>query len=61
MIIIGLGTAALTTSPYNVDFSAGSFKIGPITLLGTRLMRKAAGIVYFHHRGAFDPGAAHRR
>jgi len=26
-------------------------------LLGTRLMRKAAGVVYFHHRGAFDPGA----
>ncbi len=38
MIIIGLGTAALTTSPYNVDFSAGSFKVGPVTLLGTRLI-----------------------
>lgn len=38
MIIIGLGTAALTTSPYNVDFSVGSFKIGPVTLLGTRLI-----------------------
>ena len=38
MIIIGLGTAALTTSPYNVDFSAGSFKLGSTTLLGTRLI-----------------------
>ncbi len=25
-------------------------------LLGTRPMRTAAGIVYFHHRGVFDPG-----
>ncbi len=38
MIIIGLGTAALTTSPYNVDFSAGSIKLGSTTLLGTRLI-----------------------
>jgi branched-subunit amino acid ABC-type transport system permease component len=38
MIIIGLGTAALTTSPYNVDFSAGSLKLGSTTLLGTRLI-----------------------
>lgn len=38
MIIIGLGTAALTTSPYNVDFSAGSIQLGSVTLLGTRLI-----------------------
>jgi len=38
MIIIGLGTAALTTSPYNVDFSAGSIQLGSTTLLGTRLI-----------------------
>lgn len=25
-------------------------------LLHTKLIRKAAGIVYFHHKGAFDPG-----
>jgi branched-subunit amino acid ABC-type transport system permease component len=42
MIIIGLGTAALTTSPYNVDFSMGSFKLGATTLLGTRLI---AGLI----------------
>jgi branched-subunit amino acid ABC-type transport system permease component len=38
MIIIGLGTAALTTSPYNVDFSAGSITIGSTILLGSRLI-----------------------
>lgn len=38
MIIIGIGTAILTTSPYNVDFTLGSFKIGSTTLLGTRLV-----------------------
>jgi len=27
-------------------------------LLGTRLMRTAAGIVYFHHKGAFDEAAS---
>jgi branched-subunit amino acid ABC-type transport system permease component len=42
MIIIGLGTAALTTSPYNVDFSAGSIQLGSTILLGTRLI---AGLV----------------
>lgn len=26
-------------------------------LLGTQAMRRAAGIVYFHHKGVFDPGA----
>lgn len=38
MIIIGLGTAALTTSPYNVDFSAGSFQLGSTTILGSRII-----------------------
>lgn len=27
-------------------------------LLGTKLMRTAASIVYFHHKGVFDPAAA---
>jgi hypothetical protein len=26
-------------------------------LLGTKPVRRAAGIVYFHHKGAFDPSA----
>lgn len=38
MIIIGLGTAAFTTSPYNVDFNMGSITLGSTTLLGTRLI-----------------------
>ena len=38
MIIVGLGTAALTTSPYNVNFTAGGFRVGSTTLLGTRLI-----------------------
>lgn len=37
MIIIGLGTAAFTTSPRNVDFSLGSVSLGPITLPWTRV------------------------
>jgi hypothetical protein len=28
-------------------------------LLGTRLIRSAAGIVYFHHKGVFDEPACH--
>ncbi len=46
MIIIGLGTAILTTSPYNVDFSLGSLKIGSTTLLGTRLVAALVAILY---------------
>ena len=46
MIIIGLGTAIFTTSPYNVDFNMGSFRLGPITLLGTRLIAALVAILY---------------
>lgn len=46
MIIIGLGTAAFTTSPYNVDFSAGSFKVGSTTFLGTRLIAAAVALLF---------------
>jgi branched-subunit amino acid ABC-type transport system permease component len=46
MIIIGLGTAVFTTSPYNVDFNMGSFRLGPITLLGTRLIAALVAILY---------------
>ena len=46
MIIIGLSTAALTTSPYNVDFSLSSIQIGRITLLGTRLAAAFIAIVF---------------
>jgi branched-subunit amino acid ABC-type transport system permease component len=37
MIIIGVGTAAFTASPRNVDFSLGSFSLGPVTLPWTRV------------------------
>ncbi|MGD2041551.1 MAG: branched-chain amino acid ABC transporter permease [Anaerolineae bacterium] len=42
MIIIGIGTAIFTTSPRNVDFSLGSFFLGPITIGWTRIA--AAGL-----------------
>lgn len=45
MIIIGLGTAAFTTIPYNVDFSLGSASVGPVTLLGTRVVAALAAIL----------------
>jgi len=46
MIIIGLGTALLTTSPYNVNFSAGSIKLGTSTLLGTRLIAALVAMLF---------------
>lgn len=46
MIIIGLGTAALTTSPYNVDFSAGSFTLGSTTILGSRIIAALVTIIF---------------
>jgi branched-subunit amino acid ABC-type transport system permease component len=45
MIIIGLGTAVFTTSPYNVDFNMGSVSLGSTTLLGTRLIAALAAII----------------
>ena len=46
MIIIGLGTAALTTSPYNVDFNLGSFQLGATTIPGTRIVAALVAILY---------------
>lgn len=46
MIIIGLGTALLTTSPYNVDFTLPAIKIGSTTLLGTRLVAALVSILF---------------
>lgn len=37
MILIGVGTAIFTVTPYNVDFSLGSFSIGPVQILWTRV------------------------
>ena len=44
MILIGLGTALLTTSPRNVDVSMGTVRLGPITVQGTRLAAAATSI-----------------
>jgi branched-subunit amino acid ABC-type transport system permease component len=46
MIIIGLGTAALTTSPYNVDFNMGSIRLGSTTVLGTRIIAAVIAILF---------------
>ena len=45
MIIIGLGTAAFSTSPRNVDFSLGTLSIGPVNILGTRLVAALAALL----------------
>jgi branched-subunit amino acid ABC-type transport system permease component len=46
MIIIGIGTAIFTTSPYNVDFNMGSFQLGTTTILGTRLIAAGFAILF---------------
>jgi branched-subunit amino acid ABC-type transport system permease component len=46
MIFIGIGTAVFTTSPYNVDFTMGSFQIGSSTILGTRLIAAIIAILF---------------
>jgi branched-subunit amino acid ABC-type transport system permease component len=45
MIIIGLGTAAFSTAPRNVEFSLGSLALGPVTLLGTRVVAAVAAVL----------------
>ncbi len=45
MIIIGIGTAVFTVSPRNVDFSLGSFSLGPITLPWTRVAAATAAVL----------------
>jgi branched-subunit amino acid ABC-type transport system permease component len=45
MIIIGLGTAAFSTNPRNVNYSLGSFDVGSITFLGSRLVAALASLL----------------
>jgi branched-subunit amino acid ABC-type transport system permease component len=45
MIIIGLGTAAFTVSPYNVDFTLGSLTLGPIRVPLSRLAAALAALI----------------
>lgn len=42
MIIIGLGTTIFTTTPRTIDFSLGSLSVGPVTVLGTRIVAALA-------------------
>jgi branched-subunit amino acid ABC-type transport system permease component len=45
MIIIGLGTAIFTTTPRDTGYTLGSIQIGPVLLLGTRLVAAAVTLV----------------
>jgi branched-subunit amino acid ABC-type transport system permease component len=45
MIIIGLGTAAFSTTPRNVNFSLGSIGSGMFTVQGTRLVAAGLAII----------------
>ncbi|MDY6875961.1 MAG: branched-chain amino acid ABC transporter permease [Chloroflexota bacterium] len=42
MIMTGVGTAVWTTSPRNIEFSLGSFSLGPVTLPVTRAVAALA-------------------
>lgn len=44
MMIIGVGTALLTTSSYNVEYSLGSFEFGFFRVPGARLMAALAAL-----------------
>lgn len=45
MMIIGTGTALFTTTPRNIDISLGRLVLGPVVLLGTRLLAALAAIL----------------
>jgi branched-subunit amino acid ABC-type transport system permease component len=45
MIIIGIGTAILTTTPRNIDFSLGRADLGPISLVWTRVAAAFAAVL----------------
>jgi branched-subunit amino acid ABC-type transport system permease component len=45
MIIIGLGTAAFSTSPRNVAVDMGTFNLGPVTVQGTRIVAALGSVV----------------
>ncbi len=45
MMLIGIGTAIFTTSPFNVDFDLGRLTLGPLTLPVTRLVAAVAAIL----------------
>jgi len=70
MVVIGLGTAALTTTPRDTGFTLGSVSLGPVTLLGTRLVAAlvtlivTGGLYFFLYRtrtGKFVRAVANNR
>lgn len=56
LVIIGLGTAIFTTSPYAVDVNLGTYGSGAVTVLGTKVVAVlvailvTAGLYYFLYR-----------
>lgn len=56
MIIIGLGTAAFTTTPRTIDLNLGSINLGSVTIQATRVIAAFAslaitgGLYYFLYR-----------
>ena len=53
MIIIGVGTAVFSTSPRNIDYSAGTLVLGDIRLPGSRLLAAGASILVTARRYYF--------
>lgn len=45
MILIGVGTAVFTVSPYNVDFTLGSIDLGSVRVLWTRVAAALAALI----------------
>jgi branched-subunit amino acid ABC-type transport system permease component len=45
MIIIGIGTSLLSTTPRNIDFSMGSVTLGPIVIPLTRVAAALAALI----------------
>lgn len=56
MMIIGVATTVFSTTPRNVDYSLGTFSLGPISLTYTRLAAAGlaavitSGLYFFLHR-----------
>ncbi len=56
MMIIGVATTIFSTSPRNVDYSLGTFSLGPVSLTNTRLASAGlavlitAGLYFFLYR-----------
>jgi len=45
MIIIGVGTSLLSTTPRNIDFPLGRIDLGPVTILYTRFAAAGAALL----------------